>query len=258
MLFAVLAAVLCAGFTAGPAAAKSYEVTDVAIEAQVLPTGNLRVRESRTFAFTGSFSYVYWDYATKGSKGIRVHGASGPEGAYDLIGKAEGPRDPAVLGAGSSPRTYEVGEEPGNVRVRLNIAQADSSATFTVDYTALGAATRWADTGELYWKFVGSGWDIPAERVRITVRPPEGVDAKQVRAWAHGPLWGNVSIEPDGSVALEVAPLPAETFVEARLLFPAAALTKPPALGAPSNDEPREQAVLAEEQRLPTMPTASA
>ena len=134
------------------------------------------------------------------------------------------------------------GDEP--VRVQLFFSVADTSAQFSVDYVARGAAKRWADIAELYWQFVGDQATVPADHVRVTVHLPAGVTREQVRAWAHGPLWGNVSIEPDASVVMTVDPLPAGTFVEGRILFPAAALAKAtPAAGA------REAAVLAEEQK---------
>ncbi len=37
-----------------------------------------------------------------------------------------------------------------------------------------------------------------------------------------------MTIEPDASVLMKVDPLPAYTFVEGRILFPAAALSKAP------------------------------
>src|SRR5450756_2202296 len=67
-----------AGLAAGPAAAKDFSITAVNIDATVRPNGDLRVHESRTLDFSGDFSFVYWDLATKGSDGIDVTGGSGP------------------------------------------------------------------------------------------------------------------------------------------------------------------------------------
>ena len=47
-----------------------------------------------------------------------------------------------------------------------------------------------------------------------------------MRAWGHGPLNGSVTIRSDGSVSYSVRDVPPETFVEGRILFPAAALTR--------------------------------
>ena len=130
------------------------------------------------------------------------------------------------------------------MRVLLFFRVSDASAQFGVDYVARGAAKRWDDIGELYWQFVGDQAAVPADHVRVTVHLPAGVARDEVRAWAHGPLWGNVTIAPDASVVMTVDPLPAETFVEGRILFPAAALSRAqPTAGA------REAAVLAAEKQ---------
>ena len=230
LLLLVAAAVLLG--IATTAAAKDFSITDVTIAARVLPNGDVRVHETRTLDFNGAFSYVYWDYRTAGSDGIRILGASGPEGPYQESGSGQ-------------PQTYTVTSTPGNERVELHFDVADTAATFGVDYVATHAAKRWSDTAELYWQFVGDETRIPCDKVRITIALPAGVQRDQVRAWAHGPLWGDVTIAPNANVVLTVAPLPAETFVEARVLFPAAALPR-----APLTSGARLRAVLDEEKKL--------
>ena len=237
-LAAVVAAVF-AGLTAGPAAAKDFAIPSVTIDATVRPNGDLRVRETRTLDFSGSFSFVYWDLSTKGSDGIDVTAARGPS----LDGTGSMPYELTDDPWSRTPGTYFVSGSD-SVRVQLFFSVSDALAEFSVDYTARGAAKRWDDIAELYWQFVGDQATVPADDVRVTVHLPAGVTRDQVRAWAHGPLWGNVSIEPDASVVMTVEPLPAETFVEGRILFPAAALT-----AAAKTSGPREAFVLAEEQR---------
>ena len=43
-----------AGLTAGPAAAKSFSITQIRVDAQVLPNGNVRVTDTRTLDFSGT------------------------------------------------------------------------------------------------------------------------------------------------------------------------------------------------------------
>ena len=103
-----------------------------------------------------------------------------------------------------------------------------ASDTFTLRYRALGAAKRYLDTGELYWQFIGDGWGAPTRKAGILVTLPRPLKKSQVRAWGHGPLNGSVTIRPGGSVFYSVRDVPPETFVEGRILFPAAALSKAP------------------------------
>lgn len=232
LVLVVGAATMC---TAVPAAAKSFSIDQVVIDARIQADGDLAVRESRTVTFDGSFSYVYWDYLIAGSQGIVVRGAADQRGPYELAGDS----------SARTPRTYSVTDSGDRVRIQLDFALSDTSATFTVDYVAKAAATRWADTAELYWQFIGDETAVETGGASVTVRPPSGVTRGEVRAWAHGPLWGDVTIRDDASVVLAVSPLPAATFVEARMLFPASALD-----GLPPGTEPRLRQVVAEEQEL--------
>lgn len=239
LALAVFLVLSLAAVLAGPAAAKDFWITDIDIEARVLRNGDVRVHEERTLEFSGTFHYVYWDYLTKGSEGIVIDGAGGPSGPY-----TRGPDD-LVGSTMIVPDTYAVQTTPASVRVQLDFELRDTDAQFYVDYTALGAARRWQDIAELYWQFIGDDTAQPADHAVITVHLPDGVTGQDVRAWTHGPLWGDVSIRPDGTVVSEVSPLPANTFVEPRILFPAEALSK-----AAPEAAPRLQEALAEEKAL--------
>jgi uncharacterized membrane protein len=246
--FAVLLLVAAgaAALTAGPAAAKDFSITSVSVDATVKPNGDVRITDTRTLDFSGNFHFVYWDLSTQGSEGIEVLGASGPAAGdpgttvpYDPSGIPFTGMQTGQVG------TYSVEDNGTVVTVQLNFDVTDATAAFTVEYVARGAARRWSDTAELYWQFIGQDVAVESRDVSVTVHLPQGVTSDQVRAWAHGPLWGNVTIQPDASVVMQVDPLPANTFVEGRILFPAAALS-----AAPESSGPRLAAVLAEEQRL--------
>jgi uncharacterized membrane protein len=121
----------------------------------------------------------------------------------------------------------------------------------------LGAATSWADTGELYWQFIGDEWELPVSDVSIEIKLPnpgeQVIPGENVRAWAHGPLEGVITF-PDatdssgdvgGEVVLTVPGVPAGTFVEARVVFPPEWLSQ---VGPGSTEQLNE--ILAEEGRL--------
>jgi uncharacterized membrane protein len=246
LLAAVLVAFAAAGLAAGPAAAKDFSVTGVHVDATVLPNGDLRVTDTRTLSFSGTYHFVYWDLSTKGSEGVKVSGASGPDPADPTrVVPYQASSAPAVRAATGEVGTYGVSQGGSVVTVQLNFQVTDATASFTVRYIAKGAATRWSDTAELYWQFVGADTAVEQRHVTVTVHLPSGVTRDQVRAWAHGPLWGTVTIQPDASVVMKVDPLPASTFVEGRVLFPAGALSE-----AAASSAPRLAAALAEERSL--------
>ena len=250
LLLALVALVLlaagAAALAAGPAAAKDFTITSVRVDATVKPNGDVRITDTRTLDFSGSFHFVYWDLSTRGSEGIEVLGASGPAPGDTGTTVPYEPSPSSIVGMQSGEvGTYAVEDKGSIVTVQLNFEVTDATASFTVDYVAKGAARRWSDTAELYWQFVGEDVAVESRNVSVTVHLPQGVTSDQVRAWAHGPLWGTVTIAPDASVVMKVDPLPAYTFVEGRILFPAAALSKAPVSATPMLDR-----VLAEEKRL--------
>ncbi len=217
--------------------AKSFAIDSVNIGAAVQSNGDLHVSEGRAVGFDGQFSWVEWDLDTAGSEGIEIESVTaeqdGAETAFDRVD-----------GTAYAPGTYSVADDGSSVTVHLSFSAADETVIFNINYVAKGAAKRYSDTAELYWKFVGDETAVPSGPVRVRIAPPVELTKEQVRAWAHGPLTGTVAIEDDGTVSLEVPELPAETFVEARVLYPAEALADAPVI-----DEPRAANVLAEEAR---------
>jgi len=245
LLALLLLAAGAAGLAAGPAAAKSFTITSVRVDAQVMPNGDLRVTDSRTLDFSGNFHFVYWDLATEGSSEIIVRGASGPAAGDPATTVPYELSQYAIVGMASGEvGTFNVDPGAGVVTVQLNFDVTDATAVFTVEYVAKGAAKKFTDTAQLYWQFIGADTAVESRDVSVTVHLPDGVTKDQVKAWAHGPLWGTVSIEPDASVLMTVDPLPANTFVEGRILFPADALPR-----AKQQPGAKLEEALAEEQR---------
>ena len=249
-----------------PALVKKYEITNVAITAQVSPNASMLVSERFSYHFQGSYTRVFRDIPLSTGQTIEILSVVGPEGPLkrlpDTWTPAAGP--PSVGGpddvaptlvpwASIAPEErprgfyrltgyYDAGEY---ARLEAFARLEDRDATFTFTYRITGVATRWKDVSELYWKFIGDEWDVGMDHVEVTITLP-GVSSKsQVRAWGHGPYNGVVTIAPDGVVDLAVDDLPAQTFVEARVLFPQAALAT-----TETNPSAMEQSVLAQETIL--------
>jgi hypothetical protein len=158
---------------AGPAVAKSYWMPEVTIKATVVPDGSMRVGEARTFEFDGDYTRVYWDLEKTPDQDIVVATVVGPEG--DIYKRIE---DPAQI-ALRPPGTFAVTKSLENVRVEV-FFKGTGRKTFKLDYIVKGAAKRWADTAELYWQFVGSGWAVSTGRVQGEVLLPPSVPADAV------------------------------------------------------------------------------
>jgi len=213
------------------ALAKSYSVESIAIKAVVGSDGLLQVREQIAYDFQGEFSYAYRDIPLK----------SGEE----LVAVAVGERLVVFERSDTrSPGTYSVSStDDGGVRISWYYAAKNEERTFTVSYSMKGVVRRYPDIAEIYYKFVGEGWDRPIARVDVEITLPPSVEASAIRAWAHGPLHGGLQILPSAVISLNVAPLPTGTFWEARVVVPGEAFASLALAGT----EPRLEPVLEEE-----------
>ncbi len=204
-----------------PAYARDYEITQVDIDATVREDGTLHVVETRTYAFDGSFNGVYWLIPTGHNSG------NGKSVSVDVISAGEqtlsGLDSFEESGSGSD-GVYEVTDSGSNKQVKLYAPHADETVSFTIAYEATGIVTRWADTAELYWKFVSDGWDVESQnvtcRLHLPVASGESVVAgDNVRAWGHGPLDGSSSFD-DNDVVYTVPGVGTDEFAEMRVAFP--------------------------------------
>ncbi|MDR7522954.1 MAG: DUF2207 domain-containing protein [Armatimonadota bacterium] len=189
-----------------PAVAKSFTFGRVAIEAVVSREGDLAVTEARTYRFDGDFSWATYRLPLVGASRIRDIRIADERGPLRRAGTA-------------GPGTYQVSRDGDAVVIRWGLAASNESRTFVISYVLDDVVTVYDDIAELYWKFIGSGWDRPSEDVAITVRLPDGLRPDQIRVWGHGPLHGEARPAPGGAV-LTVQNLPAFSMVEARVVFP--------------------------------------
>jgi uncharacterized membrane protein len=226
-LAGALAIALALGPTAGTALAKSYFFERVDVAARVERDGALLVTETRAYRFSGSFAWATYTLEREGwtdVTGIIVADETGPY----------------ALATSETPRTYSVDLSAERLSLKWHFRAEDESKTFTIRYRITGVVTRYQDTAELYWRFVGTGWDAPSSVVHVAARIP-GAKREDLRAWGHGPLNGVVALG-DGEVTLDVESLDAGTMVEGRILFPARLVP-----GARVKDEPAMARILREE-----------
>lgn len=244
--------------------ADTYALPSVHIQAQVMENGDLFVTEARTFAFEDTVNGVYWDIPFADNE----QGSASAVSVLDVRELDDAPEDEADARRASQPmqevssansgdgHVYTVENLGDSLRLKVFIPREDGDeATIWVSYMIEGAVMAWPDTAELYWQFIGSEWEEDAEDVRLDVTfagAAAGTPATSspsdanLRAWGHGPLDGEVSLdtaEPgDPHVTLEAPVVRAGQFAEVRATFP---IDWVPGL-APSG-ELRLESVLSEE-----------
>jgi uncharacterized membrane protein len=188
-------------------AAKSYRITGVSIDAQLQTDGSMDIIESRTFKFSGSFSFVF-----------RTLGTQGPVTFQDFRVSEKGKF--YTLSDSGRPGTYRVTRPSGQIEVRWFFDAKDESRTFDFHYRVLNAVTRYEDAAVLYYQFISKEFDRVSQNVRLHIKPPGDLLQSQLNEWLHGPLWAESRIETDGSITAWCEHLPSYTFLEIRALYP--------------------------------------
>ncbi|WP_239284823.1 DUF2207 domain-containing protein [Collinsella sp. An2] len=250
---------VCAIAVARPASAyaDSFETERVDISAAVLADGGLQVTELRTMAFDDDVNGVFWSLPLAENQqgmptsyhidAVQAIDEDGTQRAFSQVDNAQnGDRD-----------VYTTSLDSSQVQVKLFSPQEDGDeVTFSISYTLRGAVMAWPDTAELYWQFVGPGWEDESNDVSLKISFPvadlaadTNTDAKAFRAWGHGPLDASVALDltvPE--VTYTVPAVDGGEFAEARVVFPLAWV---PDLTVPQSvsGEERMQTVLSEEQR---------
>lgn len=244
--------------------ADTYALPSVHIQAQVMENGDLFVTEARTFEFEDSVNGVYWDIplaqneqgAPSSITVLSVHELDdAPENEAEARRAAQPMREVPSANAGDSD-AYTVESQGDSLRLKVFLPREDGDETTVwVSYMIEGAVMAWPDTAELYWQFIGSEWEEDAENVYLDVTfagaaqgtpAATGASGANLRAWGHGPLDGEVSLntaEPgDPHVTLEAPVVRAGQFAEVRATFPTDWVP-----GLAASGEPRLDTVLSEE-----------
>ena len=160
LVFAIAAALL-----APTAFAKSYHFTSVDTRATVQSNGDIRIVEDRTARFVGSFSELWYVLPLSGTDGLAMS-------AFTTLGAGR-----AELLRGE--RTFKV-EQRRKATIYIYYGEQRDARS-----PGVHAEERdvW-DTAELYWKTIGTGWDVGL----ITSGGvfPAGVSQEELRVWAHG------------------------------------------------------------------------
>ena len=146
-----------AGFTAAPAAAKSYRAERYDSSIRVLPRGHLEVTETVDYSFDGTFERVYRDFPSRGNDGIEIVSAA-MDGREMPFGEG---RDQVEVTRNSRVR----------VLWRFNPV-TNSTHTFAVTYRVAGVAYPTRDGDFVQWRALPNEHDYAIGRSTIEVRYP--------------------------------------------------------------------------------------
>lgn len=246
--FASVCALVALALLLLPAAAHAdgYSMSQTYIGATVEADGSLTVVEGRQFDFDDDINGVFWEINAGtnqqgGAASINVLSVEEDDTAFNKVDSAN---------KGDS-GVYTVEQSDGGVKIKVfSPHESGDSAIYYVSYTMTGAVMKWSDTAELYWKFVGDGWSADSDDVEMEVyfanaaAGTAAVKGDNFRAWGHGPLTGDVSLDADEPMVTYTIPCVHQgEFAEARIAFPSDWVPQLAASG-----EERMSTILSEEK----------
>lgn len=229
----------------------SYSIDDYLVDARIDVMGNLNVKE--IIKVNGSFNGYIRDLVYKNSKlneftgrdedfeGSAIYNASGI--ADIKVGKInwEGEltykafeEDVSFFEESDScdfesNNCYIVSEITDGYSLKMYNETINSSTYFYIEYALGNVVVLHDDVAELYYNFIGEGFDDEINRYLLRVVLPSQT-TEDVRVWAHGPLTGEVKLITEGDddnliydgAYLYIEDLSANTPVDMRLVFPKA------------------------------------
>lgn len=122
----------------------------------------------------------------------------------------------------------------------------DTTRTYKISYTIVDAVKNYTDCSEFYWQFISTKSEIPANKVTGTIQIPYAVSNKEeLKAWVHGPLNGNLSINSKDTISFELEDLEENTMLEARVVTPISIFIS----NQNTSSQNKLQSILLEEQQ---------
>ena len=116
--------------------------------------------------------------------------------------------------------TYSIGEKGGLYKIKLYAPARNEAKEFIFKYTLSKGVTVYRDIAQLNRKMVGKDWDVGIEHIKLTVVLPKAVSKKDIYAFGHGPLTGNIEIENGQEIVYTLDNYRPGEFLEANILFP--------------------------------------
>jgi len=94
----------------------------------------------------------------------------------------------------------------------------NETKTYELHYKVLDCIKNYNDCSEIYWQLISNDSGIPADKITGTIKLPSKVnDIENLRAWGHGPINGDVSIDSEDTVSFEIEYLDPYNLLEFRI-----------------------------------------
>lgn len=216
-----------------------YSIDHYTVNVDLQRDGSANVRQTVTYDFDDDYHGVFNVQDLRGIRGAKL------ERVFTRLNQESFQEArPANDGADD---TYVVSQNKDRMRVKVYQPVTDGDVLQVgYHYQLFGVVTNYADTAELNWRVIGTGWDVALHDVKVVIQLPSK-NISQLQAWTHGPLDGHTTVDrKNGRITMTVKRNPANHFVESHLLFP----TSVTATNQRKSDQKRKAAVQKQEAAL--------
>lgn len=200
-------------FTKPVLADVDYDITNVDVTARVNPNGSLAMERRITYDFDDDAHGVFYQQNLADNQELK-----NPQ-VRIVSGKNS---QPVLANNSHENNTYELSHSDHGYRFKVwhNVSDGDK-VTVIYTYEITNAIINWKDTAELNFKIIGDGWDTDLDNVRAEVIFPGPV--KDLKAWAHGELSGQISVNPEkGNIIMTASDVSGDEGIEVHSIFPLA------------------------------------
>lgn len=211
--------------------AKSYEIKNMDIQATVEKNGSVSIKQEMTYKFNGEYNGIYIDipdqvndieydtYRVQTTLKDSLYNASNVIINKVLIENREAAK---VFSAYNGDNNVYVESAANNMRrIKIYSPSVNTEKKFTLEYTLTNLCVKHNDIGELYYNFIGGGWETTIGNLNIDIYLPNNESSKkELYVFGHGPYNGDCKIISNKKFNFTVSNIKPGQYVAARVLFP--------------------------------------
>lgn len=196
-------------------AEEKIKISNWNVNSNVTEDGSLKINEYITFKFNDKFNGVYRSIVLRGTEGIsnlKIYERTPYKDVeYKKVDKASNGHENVY--------TVNIKKDVAEIKI-FSPSKSKEEKTFNLVYKVSKVATRYNDTSELNYNFLGKENETPIEKFNVNIGFLYNFDKDKVKIFAHGPLNGVIKFVNNNTVNLNVENVTKKTAISGRILFP--------------------------------------
>ncbi len=211
--------------------AKSYKIENMDIQATINQDGSVSIEQELTYKFNGSYNGIYInipynledttfeEIEQESSIDDSFYNGTGIDvkGVYLMQNGVENQFTQTDYAYNGNNNVYTITKEYDMQQIKVYSPSEDTTKTFRIDYTINNLCVKHNDIGELYYNFIGGGWEVEIEKLNIDIYIPGNTE--EINIWAHGPYNGVSKIIDNSHSNFKVENIKPGQYVATRVLF---------------------------------------